>query len=158
RAAPTPEDLAWESELVLLLSRLEALRTELGTCCVRGEGVAALETMLAMGACLTGFADHHASVVSEGAVELRQRDEEFAALAPQPRDGLQRTTLKMISGLMGWRSEGGDPHVQFVAAAQALFDLLARAFDRFTDCFGSPAAARAWAEAQSVFLTDLRGL
>jgi hypothetical protein len=158
-AGPAPSDLAWENELVLLLSTLESFRTALAECCHRSEGVPALETMLAMGGCLTGFVDRHPDAVpGEALQDLRGRGEAFAALGGKLHNRLRPTTLGAIRRLLGRRSGGGDPHAQFVEVARSLDGLLARSFELFMERFASPGMARAWTETSTVFLGQLRGL
>jgi hypothetical protein len=158
-AGPTPADLAWEGKLVLLLSTLEASRTHLHDCCARGEAVPALGAMLTMGERLADFAGRNPDPAgADAAAGLREQGEAFAAAARKLRDRLQRTTWKAILRLLGRRSGGGDPHAQFVEVMRSLHDLLEGYFDLFTGRFGSPGAARGWAETRAVFLADLKGL
>jgi hypothetical protein len=159
-AAPSPDDLAWEGELIQLLSTLEAYRTLLADRCVGGHAVEALETMLATGGHLVAFAESRLDTEGAGEAydDLRARAEECLARARKLHARLNRTALKTLLRMLGRPSEGGDPHAQFVDCAERLGDVLAGFFGLFTDCFERPEAAHDWADTSAVFLAEVAGL
>lgn len=159
-AAPTAGDLAWEGELVELLSTLEAYRTLLADRCVGGHAVEALETMLAAGEYLVAFAESRLDTAGAGEPyeALQARADDFLARARRLHARLDRTALKSLLRLLGRRSEGGDPHAQFVDCAERLAGLFAGFFGLFTECFERPEAARDWSDTSSVFLGQVDGL
>jgi hypothetical protein len=154
---PSAPDLAWESELVQMLSALESFRVSLHEDCHAGRVLPALETML--------------SVAKGVAAFMRPRFEDAAALkavqayydvflvAARPLHArLDNAVQKVLLRLLRFRREAGDPNEQFLAVGRRLEGYLNAAFVLCARRFASPAAARSWTETYTIFLDELDGL
>jgi hypothetical protein len=154
---PQAPDLAWESELVQMLSALESFRVNLHDDCLAGRRLPALETMLAVAKGVSAF--------------LRPRFEDapplqavqafhdvFLAAARPLHDRLDDTVQKMLLRFLRFRRETGDPNAQFLAAGHRLESYLNAAFVLCARRFVSPTAAQSWTETYTVFLDELDGL
>jgi hypothetical protein len=154
----SPGDLAWESDLLLLLSNLESLRVRYTDYCRRGRAVAALESMLSLMQQVVDFSAQHFDPAHEMLVELQARADAFRTAVTILLERLNRSTLQTLLRMFRRTPSAGDPHAQFVGCAQALVEVLAAYFGFFRSCFRLPAAAAAWEETSGVFLDELRAL
>lgn len=154
---PLPEDVAWEGELLAMFSPLEAARVKLEQACQEGLALAALEAMTAMVAHVADFASQNPMTARNAVLKetLKPLSEGYLAEAQQLQDRLRPSAYKMLLQVFGWRSDTGDPHAQFVAAATQLPDLLRQYFQVFTERFQSPHGAHGWVSMQAVFLGEL---
>jgi hypothetical protein len=149
-------DLAWEGDLVELLSALEAARVEVESACERGRGLEAVEALRTMGALIAAFAERRSDVDDDGAANTVLAA--FTTTADRLRDRLDRSAAKAVLRLFGWHSSGGDPHAQFLTAFERLLVALEAHFALFGRRFTASAAGRGWDEASGVFLAELHGL
>ena len=159
-SGPASEDLAWESELVLLLSNLECQRVRLAEACASGHAVVALDAMLAMADTAADFVTARPDGADPDGplAEAERLTEAFRCAVRRLRGRLERNTFKSLWRLFKRSSDDGDPHAQFAGCAEDLVAVLTAYFSTCTGRFRSRTAARAWHDTHLVFLADLRGL
>jgi hypothetical protein len=151
---PSAADLAWESELVQMLSALESFRAGLYDDCLAGRPLPALETMLAVAKGVAAFLrPRFADAAAQKAMQAYY--DVFLVAARPLHDRLDNTVHKAILRFLRFRREAGDPKEQFLAAGRRLESYLNAAFVLCARRFVSPAAAQSWTETYTVFLFEL---
>jgi hypothetical protein len=158
RPGPSEHDVAWERDLLLLLSNLEAVRVRTSDNCKGGRAVAALEAMNALVGQVRDFAGRRFDAAHPALAELRGRSDAFFAATAALLARLQRSTLKTLLRLFSRGPSAGDPHAQFVGCARSLVEVTTAYFNFFRQNFHAPASAHAWDETSGVFLQDFRAL
>ncbi len=153
-AGASPQDLAWESELVQLLSTLEAFRAQLHDDCHAGRALPAVEAMLVVAKGVSGFVGAR---FGDGSPELRTAADAFFGAARPLHDRLDDDVFKALWRLLR-RRDDRDPRDQFADAAHKLRVFLSAAFARCASRFASPSPRRTWTETYTVFLDDMDGL
>lgn len=154
---PAPSDLAWENELVQMLSALESFRVALDDDCQAGRALPALETMLAVAKGVAAFlrprfADGTALKAVQAYYDV------FLTAARPLHKRLDNTVQRVILRLLSFRRETGDPNDQLLATGRRLESYLRAAFCLCARRFTSPVAARSWTETYTVFLDELDSL
>jgi hypothetical protein len=151
-------DLAWENDLVQLLSELESLRVRVADQQAQQRPGPALQSAQALVDRVVGFAQQRlpeadqaqalASIVSRAA-ELRAT---IAAATQELAGGVWAALTNFFSKVSAERAE----HRRLVrAAAQGAIAVLTSCFELFTDAFQSPEHARQWGQTYGVFVSDL---
>ena len=136
-AAETPaEDLAWESELVQLLSTLESFRSQLHDDCHAGRALPAVEALLAVAKGVSGFVGAR---FGDGSTGLRAAADAFFGAARPLHDRLDDDIFKALWRLLR-RRDDRDPREQFADAAGKLRAFLSAAFALCAGRFASPSA------------------
>jgi hypothetical protein len=153
-------DLAWENELVLLLAVLDPIRDQLAQALSGNRASVALGAMLDIGEHLAAFARGHLDAAALGAdwASHQKRAEEVLDSARRLHARLNKSTWERFLRFLGKPSPGGNPHAQFLACAEGLFETLNAHFALFGRCFESAEGRRRWEDVYAVFLADLRGL
>jgi hypothetical protein len=156
--APAP-DLAWESELVQMLSTVESFRARLYDDCTAGRALPALEAMLAVAKGVDAFLRprfEHGPADALAAVQASSKV--FFAAARPLHDRLDDAVLKALLRFLWARRDAADPNLQLIEVGRKLKDFLKTAFALCASRFLSPAAAQTWTETYTVFLAELDDL
>ena len=157
-AAPA-QDLAWERELVHLLSTLESFRARLHDDCTAGRALPAVETMLAVADGVAGFVRLRFAGGPDALLGgVQASADAFYAAARPLHDRLDDNLFKALWRLVWRRRDGRDPREHFAETAAKLRAFLNAAFFLCAGRFLSPSAAKSWTETYTVFLEDIDGL
>ncbi len=95
---PARHDLAWETELVQLLSTLESFRAQLQDDCHAGRALPAVEAMLAVAKGVAGFVRAR---FGDGSAETRAAADAFFAAARPCTTGSTTTFSRRCGGSCG---------------------------------------------------------
>jgi hypothetical protein len=155
---PAAPDLAWESELVQMLSTLESFRARLYDDCAACRALPGLEAMLAVAKGVDAFLrPRFENGPADAVAAVQASSNVFFAAARPLHDRLDDAVLKSLLRL--WvRRDAADPNLQFLEVGRKLKDYLQNAFALCAGRFLSPAAAQTWTETYTVFLADLDDL
>lgn len=156
---PAAPDLAWERELVEMLSTLESFRARLHDDYAAGRTLPALEAMLAVAKGVAAFLrPRFGQGPGDALAAVQTSSDVFFAAARPLHDRLDDAVLKALVRLLWVRRDAGDPNQQFLDAGRKLKDFLKAAFVLCASRFLSPAAAQTWTETYTVFLADMDDL
>lgn len=156
--APTPEDLALENDLVLLLAQMEQFRTALEGLAAQKRADQVVETATAMVNHVTAFAEKRLSSEDHAealAIALAKAGDFFTSahsLAPPARGG----TLRSFFGFLGRGTVPVGPTPALGEVLEVLLEVVKSYLGLFTNCFSSPTVAANWTETYGVFLADLK--
>jgi hypothetical protein len=155
-----PEDLAWEQDLVLMLSRLDSLRARLAAELAR-EDLA--QAVAHMGELLVPPCDLDASHPvpqshPETVAALQQQARQVQEAGEELQAHLRPSALGMLKRLFSRPASPVDLSRLFERFFQEVVAALEAHFTFFTACFHAPSGAHGWIETSDVFLKELKSL
>jgi len=147
-------DMALGHDLVLLLSKLEFLRVQLGTLKNGKQFEQALPCLRHMLEAAQLVAD--TNLEADAAAEPRRAAAELTTALEELQKDYQPSSLTRLVGLFRKAELTSKQKKAFRKAANHCLEVLADLFDVFGSRFAAPAAAEEWAQTAQVFQAQLR--